>query len=54
MTDTHTAGLKISSSSVLLDDETKLNRIILTDESGSKVYSSYGNGNTIYIKRARA
>ena len=50
-TDTHTAGSKISSSSVLLDDETKLNRIILTDESGSKVYSSYGNGNTIYIKK---
>ena len=49
-TDTHTAGSKISSSSVLLDDETKLNRIILTDASG-KEYSSYGNGNTIYIKK---
>ena len=49
-TDTQTAGSKISSSSVLLDDETKLNRIILTDESG-KVYGSYGNGNTIYIKK---
>ena len=35
---------------MLLDDETKLNRIILTDASG-KVYSSYGNGNTIYIQR---
>lgn len=49
-TATHTAGSKISSSSVLLDDVTKLNRIILTDESG-KVYSSYGNGNTIYIQK---
>ena len=49
-TDTHTAGSKISSSSVLLDDETKLNRIILTDASG-KEYSSYGNGNTIYIQK---
>ena len=49
-TDTHTAGSKISSSSVLLDEITKLNRIILTDESG-KVYGSYGNGNTIYIKK---
>lgn len=49
-TDTQTAGSKISSSSVLLDDETKLNRIILTDASG-KEYSSYGNGNTIYIKK---
>ncbi|WP_418913312.1 S-layer homology domain-containing protein [Agathobaculum sp.] len=49
-TDTQTAGSKISSSSVLLDDETKLNRIILTDASGKK-YSSYGNGNTIYIKK---
>ena len=48
--DTHTAGSKISSSSVLLDEITKLNRIILTDASG-KVYSSYGNGNTIYIQR---
>ena len=48
-TDTHTAGSKISSS-VLLDDETKLNRIILTDASG-KVYSSYGSGNTIYIEK---
>ena len=52
-TDTHTAGSKISSSSVLLDDETKLNRIILTDASG-KVYSSYGNGNTIYIKKGES
>ena len=48
--DTHTAGSKISSSSVLLDEITKLNRIILTDASG-KVYSSYGNGNTIYIQK---
>ena len=52
-TDTHTAGSKISSSSVLLDDETKLNRIILTDASG-KEYSSYGNGNTIYIKKGES
>ena len=49
-TNTHTAGSKISSSSVLLDEITKLNRIILTDESG-KVYGSYGNGNTIYIQK---
>lgn len=53
-TDTHTAGSKISSSSVLLDDETKLNRIILTDESSGKVYGSYGNGNTIYIKKGES
>lgn len=53
-TDTHTAGSKISSSSVLLDDVTKLNRIILTDESGGKVYGSYGNGNTIYIKKGES
>ena len=49
-TATHTAGSKISSSSVLLDDETKLNRIILTDEN-DKEYSSYGSGNTIYIQK---
>ena len=51
-TDTQTAGSKISSS-VLLDDVTKLNRIILTDASG-KEYSSYGNGNTIYIKKGES
>ena len=49
-TDTHTAGSKISSSSVLLDEITKLNRIILTDKNG-KVYGTYGNGNTIYIQK---
>lgn len=53
-TDTHTAGSKISSSSVLLDDETKLNRIILTDKSSGKVYGSYGNGNNIYIKKGES
>ena len=52
-TDTHTAGSKIISSSVLMDEVTRLNRIILTDESG-KVYSSYGNGNTIYIKKGES
>lgn len=52
-TATHTAGSKISSSSVLLDDVTKLNRIILTDESG-KEYSSYGSGNTIYIEKGKS
>ena len=52
-TDTHTAGSKISSSSVLMDEVTRLNRIILTDESG-KVYGSYGNGNTIYIKKGES
>ena len=52
-TNTQTAGSKIRSSSVLLDDETKLNKIILTDASG-KVYSSYGNGNTIYIKKGES
>lgn len=52
-TATQTAGSKIRSSSVLLDDETKLNKIILTDASG-KVYSSYGNGNTIYIKKGES
>ena len=49
-TDTHQPGSKIISSSVLVDEITKLNRIILTDENG-KVYSSYGNGNTIYIQK---
>ena len=52
-TDTHTAGSRITGSSVLMDEVTRLNRIILTDESG-KVYGSYGNGNTIYIKKGES
>ena len=52
-TDTQTAGSKIRSSSVLVDEITKLNRIILTDESG-KEYSPYGSGNTIYIKEGES
>ena len=52
-TATQTAGSKIRSSSVLLDDETKLNKIILTDASG-KEYSSYGSGNTIYIQKGES
>lgn len=52
-TATHTAGSKISSSSVLMDEINRLNQIILTDENG-KVYSSYGSGNTIYIKKGES
>lgn len=52
-TATHTAGSKIFSSSVLLDEVNKLNRIILTDANG-KEYSSYGSGNTIYIKKGES
>ncbi len=49
-TDTHQPGSKIISSSVLMDEITKLNRIILTDDN-DKEYSSYGSGNTIYIQK---
>ena len=52
-TDTHTAGSKIRSSSVLVDEITKLNQIILTDEN-NKVYTSYGSGNTIYIQKGES
>ena len=52
-TDTHTAGSKIRSSSVLVDEINKLNKIILTDENG-KEYSSYGSGNTIYIEKGKS
>ena len=52
-TATHTAGSKIFSSSVLLDDVSRLNRIILTDTNG-KEYSPYGSGNTIYIKKGES
>ena len=49
-TDTHQPGSKIISSSVLVDEINRLNRIILTDEN-DKEYSSYGSGNTIYIQK---
>ena len=49
-TDTHQPGSKIIISSVLMDEITKLNRIILTDDN-DKEYSSYGSGNTIYIQK---
>lgn len=49
-TDTHQTGSKIISNSVLLDEITMLNRVILTDASGRE-YGPYGSGNTIYIKK---
>ena len=52
-TDTHQPGSKIRSSSVLVDEITKLNQIILTDEN-NKVYTSYGSGNTIYIEKGKS
>lgn len=52
-TDTHQAGSKIISSSVLVDEITKLNRVILTDASGME-YGPYGNRNTIYIKKGES
>ena len=52
-TDTHQTGSKIISNSVLLDEITKLNRVILTDASG-RTYGPYGNGNTIYIKKGES
>ena len=50
---THLTGSKIISNSVLLDEITKLNRVILTDASGRE-YGPYGNGNTIYIKKGES
>ena len=50
---THQTGSKISSTSVLLDEITKLNRVILTDASGRE-YGPYGSGNTIYIKKGES
>lgn len=50
---THQTGSKIISNSVLLDEITKLNRVILTDASGRE-YGPYGNGNTIYIKKGES
>ena len=52
-TDTHTAGSKIRSSSVLVDEINRLNQIILTDKN-NKVYTSYGSGNTIYIQKGES
>ena len=51
--DTHQTGSKIISNSVLLDEITKLNRVILTDASGRE-YGPYGSGNTIYIKKGES
>ncbi len=50
---THQTGSKVSSTSVLLDEITKLNRVILTDASGRE-YGPYGSGNTIYIKKGES
>ena len=50
---THQTGSKIISNSVLLDEITKLNRVILTDKSGRE-YGPYGSGNTIYIKKGES
>lgn len=52
-TDTHQTGSKVSSNSVLLDEITMLNRVILTDASGRE-YGPYGSGNTIYIKKGES
>lgn len=52
-TDTHQTGSKVSSTSVLLDEITMLNRVILTDANGRK-YSFYGSGNIIYIKKGES
>ena len=52
-TDTHQTGSKVSSTSVLLDNITMLNRVILTDANGRK-YSFYGSGNIIYIKKGES
>lgn len=50
---THQTGSKVSSTSVLLDNITMLNRISLTDANGRK-YSFYGSGNIIYIKKGES
>lgn len=52
-TDTHQTGSKVSSNSVLLDEITMLNRVILTDANGRK-YNFYGSGNIIYIKKGES
>lgn len=51
--DTHQTGSKVSSNSVLLDEITMLNRVILTDANGRK-YNFYGSGNIIYIKKGES
>lgn len=50
---THQTGSKVSSTSVLLDNITMLNRVSLTDANGRK-YSFYGSGNIIYIKKGES
>lgn len=50
---THQTGSKVSSNSVLLDEITMLNRVILTDANGRK-YNFYGSGNIIYLKKGES
>ena len=49
-TDTTEAGTVVRRSSVLLNDITKLNRLVLSDSAGN-TYTDYGTGNTIYVEK---
>ncbi len=49
-TDTTESGTVVRSSSVLLDNENRLYRLILSDSEGN-TYTDYGAGNTVYVKK---
>ena len=49
-TDTTEAGTVVRRSSVLLNDITKLNKLVLSDSAGN-TYTDYGTGNTIYVEK---
>ena len=52
-TDEKETGTVVRRSSVLLDDVTKLNRLVLSDSEGN-AYTDYGTGNTIYVKKGES
>ena len=52
-TNTTEAGTVVRRSSVLLNDITKLNKLVLSDSAGN-TYTDYGTGNTIYVEKDKS
>ncbi len=52
-TDTTESGTVVRRSSVLMDNENRLHRLILSDSEGN-TYTDYGAGNTVYVKKGES
>lgn len=52
-TDTTESGTVVRSSSVLMGNENRLYRLILSDSEGN-TYTDYGAGNTVYVKKGKS